>query len=298
MVPKSEKNYSFEEAVELIVESVAPLGDEYQGILKKGLTVDRWVDRYENQNKRCGAYSTGCYDSHPFILMNYKGSLRDVMTLAHEAGHSLHSYLSNKNQPYAYSNYSIFVAEVASTFNEDLLFNYMLKNISSSVEKAYLLNQKIDDIRSTLFRQTMFAEFELLIHEMAEDGIPLTQDALKGLYKDLYVQYYGPDLHLDPEIEVEFLRIPHFYSSFYVYQYATGISAAQALSDNLEQGSNKALEKYLNFLSSGSSYFPVELLLNAGVNMNDPGTYKNLISRFDTLVDELKMLISNDKNAT
>ncbi len=288
LIPKFEKHYSYPEAVQLVLDAVKPLGNEYHQILAKGLGEERWVDRYENARKRSGAYSSGCYDSIPYILMNYNGTLRDVMTLAHEAGHSVHSHYSNQHQPFQYSNYPIFVAEVASTFNEELLFRHLMENAATSEERCYLLNQKIDDIRATLFRQTQFAEFELMTHTLAEKGVPLTAASLKEIYRKLNEDYYGPDLVIDPEIEVEFLRIPHFYTSFYVYQYATGISAANALVERLMKEGDKAREDYLKFLSSGSSKYPVELLEIAGVNMRESAPIQTLIDRFSELVNEFE----------
>jgi len=288
LIPKFEKHYSYPEAVQLVLDAVKPLGNEYHQILAKGLGEERWVDRYENARKRSGAYSSGCYDSIPYILMNYNGTLRDVMTLAHEAGHSVHSHYSNQHQPFQYSNYPIFVAEVASTFNEELLFRHLMENAATSEERCYLLNQKIDDIRATLFRQTQFAEFELMTHTLAEKGVPLTAASLKEIYRKLNEDYYGPDLVIDPEIEVEFLRIPHFYTSFYVYQYATGISAANALVERLMKEGDKARDDYLKFLSSGSSKYPVELLEIAGVNMRESAPIQTLIDRFNELVNEFE----------
>lgn len=288
LLPQFEKKYTYEEAVQLVLDAVRPLGDEYHAILEKGMTAERWVDRYENARKRSGAYSSGCYDSVPYILMNFQGTLRDVMTLIHEAGHSVHSYYSNKHQPFQYSNYPIFVAEVASTFNEELLFRHMLEKASSREERCYLLNQKIDDVRGTLFRQTQFAEFELTLHDLAEKGVPLTAASLKTAYRRLNQDYYGKDLNIDPEIDVEFLRIPHFYYNFYVYQYATGISASYALVERLLEEGEAAQKDYLTFLSSGSSRYPVDLLETAGVNMRTATPIQKLIDRFSSLVDELE----------
>ncbi|MCP5506286.1 MAG: oligoendopeptidase F [Chlamydiales bacterium] len=293
LLPEFEKHFSYAEGVQLVLDAVHPLGKEYHQILAKGLGEERWVDRYENARKRSGAYSSGCYDSIPYILLNYQGTLRDVMTLAHEAGHSVHSYYSNKHQPFQYSNYAIFVAEVASTFNEELVFRYLMEKAETPQERCYLLNQKIDDIRATLFRQTQFAEFELKIHEMGEQGIPLTAATLKQLYKKLNQDYYGKDLVIDPEIEGEFLRIPHFYSNFYVYQYATGISAAYALVEKLTKEGESALSSYLKFLSSGSSKYPVELLKIAGVNIEESGPIQTLIDRFGELVKQFEREFSS-----
>lgn len=292
LVPNFEKTFTFSEAEKLVLDAAAHLGSEYCNILQKGFNEERWVDRFENSQKRSGAYSSGCFDSFPYILMNFQGTLRDVMTLCHEAGHSMHSYYSNCNQPYQYSQYPIFVAEVASTFNEELLFRELLKKAESKKERCYLLNQKIDDIRSTLFRQTQFAEFELKLHTMAEEGIPLTSSTLKNYYRKLNQDYYGKDLFIDPEIDVEFLRIPHFYYNFYVYQYATGISAAYALVERLMSEGESALKDYLEFLSSGSSCYPVNLLDIAGVNMKEQYPIQTLINYFSLLLDELENELS------
>lgn len=277
--------FTYDEAVDLIIEAVAILGKEYQRILKDGLTSARWVDRYENLKKRSGAYSSGCYDSYPYILMNYQGTLSDVLTLAHEAGHSMHSYLSAKHQPYQYSSYTIFVAEVASTFNEELVFRSLIKRVKSDEEKKYLINKKVDGIRGTLFRQTLFAEFEWKIHQYVEQGDPLTPKLLKELYRNLNRDYYGFDFCSDDLIEYEFMRIPHFYSNFYVYQYATGISAALALVDKVTQENNP--KPYLDFLSSGSKEYSLDLLRKAGVDMTCSAPINVLINRFDHLVKEL-----------
>jgi oligoendopeptidase F len=291
LLPQVDLTIPYQEAEQLVIESVAPLGKEYQDMLRKGLETDRWVDRYENKNKRSGAYSGGAYDSMPYILMNYKGTLRDLFTLAHEAGHSMHSLLSHANQPYHYSDYSIFVAEVASTFNEELLMRLMLKRAKSKEERAYLINQKIEDIRSTLFRQTMFAEFELMIHTFVEEGRPLTPKLLREEYRKLNVLYFGPDVVLDPEIDMEWARIPHFYYNFYVYQYATGISAALALAQLVVEGGDKERNAYLGFLKSGSSDYPIEILKQAGVDMCSPAPVEAAIGQFDRLVKELSSLL-------
>ncbi|MFA6916750.1 MAG: oligoendopeptidase F [Parachlamydiales bacterium] len=277
----------YKEAEELVIESVKPLGSEYQNILRKGLKDERWVDRYENKNKRSGGYSSGCYDSCPFILMNYKNILRDAFTLAHEAGHSMHSYLSHANQPYHYSDYTIFVAEVASTFNEQLLTQVMLEHAKTKEQKFYLINEKIEDIRSTLFRQTMFAEFELFIHDSAEKNIPLTPGYLKEKYRELNAFYFGNDVIIDEEAAFEWARIPHFYYNFYVYQYATGISAALALYQRVIKGGDKEREDYLGFLKAGSSAYPIDILAKAGVDMRQPTAVASAIAHFGSLVDQL-----------
>lgn len=287
LVPNSDTKMSYEDACQAVIESVAPLGKEYQAALKDGLLKDRWVDPFENAKKRSGAYSSGCYDSMPYILLNFHGTLHDVMTLAHEAGHSMHSYLSRKNQPYIYSQYPIFVAEVASTFNELLLLDHLYKKAKTKSERAFLLSDQIDRIRSTIFRQTLFAEFELKIHEMVEQGQPLTPSLLNTIYSGLITEYYGASLAVDPELEAEWARIPHFYYNFYVYQYATGLSAAMALNEKAMQ-STEARDKYLKFLSSGGSKYPLDLLKDAGVDMTSTAPIESALNRFHQLVKELR----------
>lgn len=289
IVEEVKMEMSYPEACRVISESVEVLGKEYQSVLKRGLTNDRWVDVFENVRKRSGAYSSGCYDSMPYILMNYHGTFGDVTTLAHESGHSMHSYLSRANQPYIYSHYPIFVAEVASTFNEQLLLKLMKERVKSKQELAYLINDEIERIRGTIFRQTMFAEFELQLHRWAEEGVPLTPSLLKQTYIKLNADYYGPELILDPELEMEWARIPHFYYNFYVYQYATGLSAAMAL-NQLVLSSNDAKDRYLAFLSSGGSQFPLDLLEKAGVNMRSSKPIDAALEHFSSLVSELKRL--------
>lgn len=281
----------YSEAEDVVISSVAPLGSEYQNILRNGFKTQRWVDRYENENKRSGAYSSGCYDSMPYILMNYKGVIRDVFTLTHEAGHSMHSYLTHQHQPYQYGDYSIFLAEVASTFNEDLLSRTLLERATSNQEKIFLINQKIEDIRSTLFRQTMFAEFELFIHQMAEQNIPLTPKLLKDEFVKLNHFYFGSDALINEEIEIEWARIPHFYYNFYVFQYSTGISAALALADRVVDGGAAEREAYLSFLKGGSSLYPIEMLQRAGVDMRSPKPVLATIAKFDQLVAQLEKLL-------
>lgn len=292
LVPKVDIMLSYKEAEEAVIESVAPLGKEYQNTLRKGLKEQAWVDRFENKNKRSGAYSSGCYDSFPYILMNYRGILRDVFTLAHEAGHSMHSYLSNQMQPYQYSRYPIFVAEVASTFNEELLMMLLLKSREKKEEKLFLINEKIEDIRATLFRQTMLAEFELKIHELVEAGSPLTPNLLKEIYFQLNRDYFGEGVTMDSEIAIEWARIPHFYYNFYVYQYATGISAALNLVEKVLLGDAQARNNYLAFLQGGSSLFPIDLLKLAGVDMSTPAPVQAAIRKFDSLLDNLEELTS------
>lgn len=287
LVEETNLNMNYEEARDAVIASVAPLGQKYQESLKQGLLKDRWVDVYENARKRSGAYSSGCYDSMPYILMNYHGTLNDVLTLAHEAGHSMHSLLSRTHQPYIYAQYPIFVAEVASTFNEQLLLKHLKDKAQSNRDKAFLINYQIEGIRQTIFRQTLFAEFELKIHEWAEEGTPITPDRLKALWADLNRTYYGPELVIDKALEVEWARIPHFYYNFYVYQYATGLSAALTLFEKAMKDP-LAKERYLEFLSSGGSKYPLDLLEKAGADMRKPDVVKSALEQFRQLVEELK----------
>ena len=291
LVEDVDMKFDFNTAVEMVIDSTLPLGEEYQKDLARGVKEQRWVDRYENKRKRSGAYSSGCYDSIPYILMNFQGAFNDLMTLAHEVGHSMHSLLSHRNQPYQYSDYAIFVAEVASTFNEELMFTEMMSKNPSKKQKAFLLNQKIEDIRGTFFRQTMFAEFELFIHELAEKNIPLTPALLKGHYRELNLEYFGNDVVIDDEIDIEWARIPHFYNNFYVYQYATGISAAHALFENVKNNKEAGRKAYLEFLSSGCRHYPLDLLERAGVNMRQEEPIVSMITHFDRLVSELFELL-------
>ncbi|MBS3904276.1 MAG: oligoendopeptidase F [Simkania sp.] len=288
----------FSEAALTVADSVGVLGKEYQQAIKLGLFEQGWVDKYENSRKRSGAYSSGCYDSMPYILMNYNGTFNDARTLAHECGHSMHSYMSHKHQPYQYSNYSIFVAEVASTFNEELMMEHFMHRLNQPEERAFLLCQRIDDIRATFFRQTMFAEFELKIHELAEQGVPLTATLLKTLYRSLNQEYFGETVVIDEEIDWEWARIPHFYYNFYVYQYATGLSAAFALFEKVQHEGEPAVKKYLQFLSSGSSEGPIEILQKAGVDMKQPAAVEALIHRFDYLVNELDEIFKKKTDST
>jgi oligoendopeptidase F len=287
LVSDVDMSFDFKAAQDSVIESVSVLGKQYQTDLEKGLKTDKWVDRYENLRKRSGAYSSGCYDSMPYILMNFHGTLHDLMTLSHELGHSMHTLLSTRHQPYQYSGYSIFLAEVASTFNEELMLRHLLSQNISQDEKRFLINQKIEDIRLTFFRQTMFAEFELKIHEFAEKNIPLTPTLLKEEYRKLNQDYFGPDVVIDEEIDIEWARIPHFYNNFYVYQYATGISAALALFERVMEKGEGARDQYLQFLSSGSSSSPLEILRRAGVDMRTSEPVEATIRHFDRLVHEL-----------
>jgi oligoendopeptidase F len=283
--------HTWNQAVDAVVSSLAPLGDAYCRVLEAGLA-GRWCDRYPNQGKRSGAFSSGSYDGWPYILMNYQPDVLDhVFTLAHEAGHSMHSYYSAKHQPYEYYNYTIFVAEVASTFNEQLLSRYKMERAKTDGERAYLINREIDAIRGTIIRQTMFAEFEKVTHALAEAGEPLTVDCLKTEYGKLLAAYFGPDFAIDDELKLECLRIPHFYSAFYVYKYATGLSAAIALSERVVSGGREELNDYLSFLKGGSSKWPLDLLKDAGVDMTSPAPVETALTRFERLVAELDELL-------
>lgn len=283
-------NIPYEEGKEFIIKGLQPLKDEYIDIVKEGFT-NGWIDVYENKGKRSGAYSSGTYDSKPFILTNYHNTLDSVFTVAHEMGHSIHSYLSNKNQPFVYSGYSIFLAEVASTTNESLLLEYMLNNVKNDREKLYLLNHYLEQFRTTVFRQTMFAEFEMLIHEHVENGGALTADYLCETYKKLNEKYYGPNMVVDDLISIEWARIPHFYYNFYVFQYATGFSAAVALSQKILDEGDEAVDRYLKFLSSGSSDYPINILKLAGVDMTTEEPVNNALKVFEKLVEEMNKLI-------
>lgn len=290
LVKEVHVDYSFEKASETILNSLKPLGEEYCSVLKEGLNSARWVDKYENKGKRSGAYSSGCYDSVPYILMNYKSSdLRDVFTLTHEAGHSMHTYFSNKHQSYQDHSYTIFVAEVASTFNE-MLLNEHLKEVYKNDPRmlVYLINNQIDDIKATFYRQTMFAEFEHLTHQVCEKNEALTVDVFRKIYGDLLKKYFGKSVKISELDQLECLRIPHFYSAFYVYKYATGISAAITLANKVLKGGQTELNSYLNFLKSGGSKYPLDALRDAGVDMTKPTAIENTISYFSALVDQLE----------
>ena len=292
LVAGIQKNTPYEEAVETISEALAPLGQEYVSILKKGLTTERWVDRYENKGKRSGAFSSGCYTSKPYILLNYKEDvLRDLFTVAHEGGHSMHSYYSAKNNPYFHYDYTIFEAEVASTFNEQLVAKYLFETAKDKKTKAFILSKGLDDIVATLFRQTMFAEFEDITHHLSEEGVPLTVDLLRSEYRKLLELYFGPSVELEEESDLEGLRIPHFYSSFYVYKYATGISAAIALSQKVLNGGDEEKGDYLAFLKSGGSTYPIDSLKKAGVDMAKKEPVEMALKHFSSLLDEFEALV-------
>ncbi|MDZ4779935.1 MAG: oligoendopeptidase F [Planctomycetia bacterium] len=286
-----ERRHSWQQAVDVVIASLAPLGSEYGRVLERGLN-DGWCDRYENQGKQSGAFSCGSFDGQPYILMNYQEAvLNHVFTLAHEAGHSMHSYFSAKSQPFQYYDYTIFVAEVASTFNEQLLLKHLLAKANDRRERAYLINKAIDDIRGTIFRQTMFAEFEKITHELVEAGEPLTVARLRSAYRELLTAYFGPEFVIDECLDLECLRIPHFYRAFYVYKYATGLSAAIALAERVTTGGKAELQAYLGFLKGGCSKYPLDLLRDAGVDMEQPGPVDTALSSFGALVDELDTLL-------
>lgn len=279
---------SYDEAVEICRAALAPLGSEYTDTLCAGLK-GGWVDRYENRGKRSGAFSSGAYTGYPYILLNYKDSIiRDVFTIAHEGGHSMHSYYSAKSNPFMQYNYTIFEAEVASTFNEELVFRHLLKNAEDSAMKNYLLAMRASDILATLHRQTMFAEYELKCHELVEGGTPLSAPLLRKTYRDLLEQYFGPEMHFEDASDMEGLRIPHFYSAFYVYKYATGISAALALAERVCSGGKSERDDYFAFLKSGGSRYPIESLKVAGVDMESPAPIQSALDKFSQIVDELE----------
>lgn len=285
-----EFNIPYEEGKQLILDGLHPLKDEYLDVVKEGFE-NRWIDVYENPGKRSGAYSGGAYDSKPYILTNYHNTLDSVFTVAHEMGHSVHSYFSRKNQPFIYGGYSIFVAEVASTANEALLLDYMLKNVGEESKRLYLLNHYLEQFRTTVYRQTMFAEFEKIIYEYVENGGALTADYLSDTYKKLNEKYYGPNIVIDEEIAIEWARIPHFYYNYYVFQYATGFSAAISLSQQILEEGDPAVERYINFLKSGSSDYPINVLKTAGVDMTTTEPVDNALKLFGQLVDEMDRLI-------
>ena len=284
-----EDNVPFDTAKREVFESLAPMGDEYRAIFKEGLA-NGWIDVLENEGKRSGAYSAGA-KVHPFVLLNYKNTLNWEFTLAHEMGHAIHSYLSNKNQPTAYSDYVIFVAEVASTCNESLLMQYLLKNTDDKKRRAFLVNYFLEQFRTTLYRQTMFAEFELMINEKVERGESLTAENLCEMYHRLNVEYYGDDLIVDTELDMEWARIPHFYYNYYVYQYATGFSAAIALSQRILNEGDSAVRDYIGFLSGGCSKDPISLLRGAGVDMASKVPVTNALKLFRELLDEMGELL-------
>ncbi|MCK9169713.1 MAG: oligoendopeptidase F [Treponema sp.] len=291
LVKNVKTHTTYDESVEICRQALAPLGTEYTDRLCSGLK-NGWADRYENKGKRSGAFSSGVYTGDPFILLNYKEDvIRDVFTMAHEGGHSMHSWYSVHNNPYMQYNYTIFEAEVASTFNEELVFDYLLKHADSSDMKAYLLAMRAGDILATLHRQTMFAEYELKAHELVESGTPLSAEVLRKTYRTLLEQYFGPEMHFESNSDMEGLRIPHFYSAFYVYKYATGISASLALAKRVLEGGTAEREDYFKFLKSGGSRFPIESLKTAGVDMEQTAPVQAACSTFEKMVDQLESLL-------
>ena len=281
----------YEDAKNYVLKGLAPLGEDYVSVLKEGFD-NRWVDVHENRGKRSGAYSSGAYGTNPYILMNWQDNVNNLFTLAHEFGHSVHSYYTRKKQPYQYGDYSIFVAEVASTTNEALLNDYLLKEIDDEQKRIYLLNHYLEGFRGTVFRQTMFAEFEHLIHKMAQEGVALTAESFTQTYYDLNKKYFGDDIVIDEEIGLEWSRIPHFYYNYYVYQYATGFSAAAALSSQILEEGQPAVDRYLGFLEAGSSDFPIEVLKKAGVDMTSPEPIKAACKVFEEKLTELEQLLN------
>ena len=284
-----EMKFTFEEAKEIALKALAPLGEDYLNLLREGFN-NGWIDVYENEGKRSGAYSAGAR-VHPYVLLNFHGTLDDVFTLVHEMGHSIHSYLSNKTQPTAYQDYVIFVAEVASTCNEALLMEYLLSVTTDKKERAYLINHFLEQFRGTLYRQTMFAEFELAANEMTQRGEGTTAEALCAMYKKLNEQYFGPEMNVDEEISLEWARIPHFYYDYYVYQYATGYAAAIALSRRILHEGEPAVKDYLGFLSGGCSADPITLLRGAGVDMASPKPVEDATKLFDEMISEMEGIL-------
>lgn len=290
MVSEIEKKYTFEEAKDIVLKALVPLGEQYVADVKNAFE-SGWVDVYENEGKTGGAYSWGCYLTHPYVLLNFSGTTDSVFTLAHEMGHAMHSYYSHKKQHYTNATYTLFVAEVASTVNESLLIQYLLQHTEDKKERAYLLNHYLEEFRGTVFRQTMFAEFEKIVHDKVENGEALTTDLLCQLYYGLNEKYFGRQVNVDKTIEIEWARIPHFYRSFYVYQYATGFSAATALSTAILKEGQPAVERYLNFLASGGSKYPLDLLKDAGVDLSTPAAVEAGLERFGEMVKELDTLV-------
>lgn len=289
MVKEVEYKIAYEHARDKVVEALAPLGDEYVGALKNGM-LSRWIDVVETHGKRSGAYSWGTYGTNPFVLLNYQENMDSMFTLAHEMGHSMHSFFTRKTQPFQYADYTLFVAEVASTCNEALLTEYLLKNTDDKALRLYIINHALEGFRTTLYRQTLFAEFEMKAHAAAEAGQALTPEYLCSMFKELNQKYYGAEVIVDDAIEIEWARIPHFYSSFYVYQYATGISAATALAKQIVNEGQPAVKRYLGFLSSGSSDYSIELLRRAGVDLSSPKPIQEALDTFSSYVDEFERL--------
>lgn len=283
-------SFTYEEAQKTVLKALKPLGEDYLQVMKRAFT-ERWIDVEENKGKRSGAYSSGSYSTNPYILMNWQDNLNNLFTLAHELGHSMHSYYTHENQPYRYGNYSIFVAEVASTCNEALLNEYLVEKSNDVKEKIYLLNHFLEGFRGTVFRQTMFAEFEHKIHLLAQEGEALTADRLTDLYYELNKTYFGDDLIVDEEIGLEWARIPHFYYNYYVYQYATGYAAAQSLASQILEEKEPAVERYIEYLKAGSSDYPIEVLKKAGVDMTEKTPITNALRVFEDKLNEMEKLM-------
>jgi len=291
LVQDVEMEVTYEEAQDLVLKGLSPMGEEYLSIIKDGFK-NRWIDVEENEGKRSGAYSSGSYGTNPYILLNWQNNMDNAFTLAHELGHSVHSYYTRKYQPFVYGDYSIFVAEVASTCNETLLNDYLLKTMKEKNGKLYIINNYLDGFRGTVFRQTMFAEFEHIIHTKAQEGVPLTAEILTDIYYKLNQKYYGEDIVHDPEIGLEWARIPHFYYNYYVYQYATGFSAASALANQILTEGEPAVERYINFLKAGSSDYPIEVLKKAGVDMTTKEPIYQALKVFEHMLDEMERLLN------
>ncbi|MEC3792871.1 oligoendopeptidase F [Clostridioides difficile] len=287
LTDKFDMDIPYDKAQDIILEALKPLGEEYLKVIKSAFD-EGWIDVYDNEGKKGGAYSWGSYDSHPYILMSYKNDLNSLFTLIHELGHSVHSHYSRTSQPFLYSDYKIFVAEVASTLNELLLINYLLENSKSKDETIYLLNYYLEQFRTTVHRQTMFAEFEKIVHQRVESGEPLTADEFTNIYYKLNEKYYGKSAIVDKQIGIEWARIPHFYSNFYVYKYATGFSAASALSQQILSEGSTAVDRYINFLKSGGSEYPLEQLKSAGVDMTKKESIEEALNVFAELVNKLE----------
>lgn len=290
LVKDYDKKVSYEEARAMVMEGLSPMGKEYVDILKQGFN-SGWIDVYENRSKTGGAYSWGCYGTHPYVLLNFQGKLNDVFTIAHEMGHAIHTYYSFSHQPYVYAQYPIILAEVASTCNEAIMINYLLERAKQKEEKMFLLNHFMEQFKGTVYRQVMFAEFEKMTHEMAESGEPLNAEVLNKVYHELNVKYYGRDIVVDEQIDYEWARIPHFYTSFYVYKYATGFSAAIAISEKILKEGSRAVERFKEFLSGGSSDYPLELLKKVGVDLTEPKPVMDALQVFEKLLDEYESLM-------
>ena len=292
LFPIVEKKYTYEEAKEIVLTALKPMNEEYLSSLQKAFD-NRWIDVYETRSKRSGAYSSGTtFGVHPYVLLNWNSLLNDVFTLAHEMGHNMHSYYTGKSQPYPYANYTIFLAEVASTFNEALLLDYLIKNVGSKEEKLYFLEKYLNNITSTFYRQVMFAEFEMNAYSISEKGQALTHEDLCRMYSDMYQKYWGPEMVVDREECYTWARIPHFYYNFYVYQYATGFAASETLSEKVLTEGDQTVKKYLNFLKAGSSNYSINILNDAGVDMNSPEPVLAATKKMDQLLDEIESILN------